>query len=207
MKNDSMPELNLSKSGSWEKIVELSENIGSHLKSVDPEDVNGEISKEEFETLSGEWEEWRPHTKDDFSVEMRKKTAEKCSMKKSESEEKNMSVKEEAKNAGESMMKAAKNSREKKLGKTANHIADAVESAGRAVDSKVRQGVRSLEEKIYENIILKANSLYFDNSVLDVVLSKKWRANSSDKKYQLTLHSNNPHLREFFAKRIDWDDC
>ncbi|KXA90204.1 hypothetical protein AKJ57_04340 [candidate division MSBL1 archaeon SCGC-AAA259A05] len=206
MKNDSMPELSLSKTGTWKDVVELSEDIGSLLKSVEPEDVNGEISKDEFEALSREWQEWRPQAGDNFSREMREKTAKKSSIEKSEFEKKERDAKKEAKNAGKSMVKAAKDSRKKKLGKTANHIADAVESAGRALDCKVRQGARSLEEKIYENIILKANSLYFDNNVLDAVVSKKWRRNSSNK-YQLTLHSNNPHLRKFFAKRIDWDDC
>ncbi|KXA93467.1 hypothetical protein AKJ64_00505 [candidate division MSBL1 archaeon SCGC-AAA259E17] len=204
MEGNSTPSLSLSKAGTWEAVVELSEDIESLLKSVESEDVNGEISKKEFEVLSEEWEEWRPRAEDDFSDEMRKKTAKKSSMGESESEKK--VAKEEAKNAEESIAKAAKDSREKKLGETANHIADAVESGGRALNSEVRNGVRFLEEKIYENIILKANSLYFDNSVLDVVLSKKGRTNSSDE-YKLTLHSNNPHLRKFFAERIDWDDC
>ncbi|KXA94323.1 hypothetical protein AKJ65_04820, partial [candidate division MSBL1 archaeon SCGC-AAA259E19] len=164
----------------------LSEDIESLLKSVESEDVNGEISKKEFEVLSGEWEEWRPRAEDDFSEEMRKKTAKKSSIEKSESEKRN--AKKEAKKAGKSMEKVAKHSKKKNLRETANHVADAVESVGRALDCEVRQGVRTLEEKIYENIILKANSLYFDNSVLDVVLSKKGRTNSSDE-YKLTLHS------------------
>lgn len=178
MKDDSMPELSLSRAGPWEDVVELSEDIGSLLRSVGPEDVNGEISKEEFEALSKEWEKWRPRAEDDFSGEMREKTAKKSSIGKSELEEG-----EGAKNTGKSMARAAKDS----------------------LDRKVRRGVRSLEEKIYENIILKANSLYFDGSALDVVLSKNWRSNSSDK-YRLTLHSDSPHLRKFFANRIDWDD-
>lgn len=200
------PNLNLIKRGSWKDIITISENTESLLRSVKPENVEGKITQKEFDNLAEKWEEWRPCTEDDFSEEMREKTAEHSSVDESKIEEEGKETKDEVKNAGESIKKAATDAENGGLGEAKKHLKEAIKFTGRAVESEVRQGFRKVEEKIYENLILKANSLYFDNSALNAILSKRLGADSSER-YQLTLHSNNPRLREFFAERINWDDC
>lgn len=202
----SSPGLTLSKSGSWSDMVNLSESIESLLKSVKPEDVNGGITEKEFKNLFREWKEWRPHADENYSGEMRKKTAKQSSVEESNLEKEGKNATEEVKEAGGSISKVAADAREEGLKEIVNHLSNAFKCTSRAVDSKVRQGIRSVEETVYENIILRANSLYFDNSVLNAVLSKRAGIKNPEK-FDLTLHSNNPHLREFFAERIDWDDC
>lgn len=198
--------LNFSKEGSWKEIIDISENIQSLLGSVTPEDVNRKITKEQFNNLSKEWKKWRPQGKEKFSKEMREKTAKQCSIGKSELEDKKEKMDEELENASSSVKKVTGDAKNGELKKLANHLATAIKCTGRAVDSKIRQNVRPIEEKIYEKIILKANSLYFDHSALNAILSKKIGGENA-KKYQLTLHSNNPDLRRFLADKIEWDEC
>ncbi|KXA92497.1 hypothetical protein AKJ66_04045, partial [candidate division MSBL1 archaeon SCGC-AAA259E22] len=112
---------------------------------------------------------------------------------------------EEIKEAAESAKKIPEVAKREEFDQVKDYLTDAVKKTGRALDSKVRKGVRRIEGQIYENIMLKANSLYFDNSVLSAVLSKRLMPNS-DEKYEMTLHSNNSNLRELIAERINWDE-
>lgn len=198
--------LNLSKVGSWKDIVITSEEIKSLLRSVNSEEVGGDISNDEIDHLFEEWKEWRPRTQDDFSEEMREKTAKQSSVSESKLEEEEKDAMEGVEEVNESIEDATEKVENGDMGSAAKDLADAVKNTGQAIDCKVRQGVRKVEEGIYEKVILKANSLYFDNSVLNVVLSKNIGADSSER-YQLTLHSNVSRLRELFAERIDWDEC
>lgn len=204
--DNSTLELNLSKKGSWEEIIDLSKEIGTLLSFLKSSDVNGEISKKGFEKLSEEWEEWRPCTGDDFSKEMRRKTARQSSIGKSRLEKKDGEMNKETGNASGSVRKAVESVKKRQFKEATSNLMNAVKCAGQVADSRIRQEVRSIEEKIYEKTILKMNSLYFDNRFLNAILSKNLGANSSER-YQLTLHSNSPQLRKFFAERIDWDDC
>lgn len=191
--------------GSWQEITSVCEEVSTILGEVRPGKLGDHITQKQFDMLLEEWEDWRPHSTEDFSEEMREKTAEQSCLNESELEEDNKKPSEEMKNAGNSIVKATEDAEEKGLEEAKDLFAEAVKSAGKAVDTTLRQGMRNVEKKIYENIILKANSLYFDNSVLNAVLSKRIGADSSEK-YKLTLHSNNPHLRRFFSERLDWND-
>lgn len=200
------PSLNLSKTGSWKGITSICRDVGSILRSAKPEELDENLSEDELDALCEEWENWRPESADDFSDEMIEKTAKQSSVGESELEKEEREPSQEMKKAGESIAKAAEDAEEEGLGEAKGHLSDAVKSAGQAIDSKIRQGIRNLEEKIYESVILKANSLYFDNSALNAVLSERRGADESER-YRLTLHSNSPSLRKFLAERIDWDDC
>lgn len=200
------PSLNLSKAGSWKNIIELSEKIESLLQTIESNQLEGNITKSELKTLYKKWKNWRPHNSDDFSVEMREKTAEQSCTKEASLEKEQKEPEKEAREAGNSLLKATKQAEKQGLEEAKKHLKDAAKSAGLAIGTTIQQGVQSVEEKIYEKVILKANSLYFDHSALNAILSKNIGADPS-KKYQLTIHSNQPHLRKFFAERIDWDDC
>ncbi len=181
--------------GTWEDMVEISQEIGSLLESLNPEDFEEELPDNEFEELSREWDEWRPRTNDAYSHEMRKKTAKQCSLRVSEPEKGGN---------GTSGSPNPDNGKTEGNGGVKHHPANAIEKAKEAVNSKIRKGIRTVEENIYEKVMLKTNALYFDNCVLNAVLSRK-RIKNPSSKYRLEIYSNNPQMRQIFASRIDWD--
>lgn len=198
-------DLNLYKVGSWEAIVDFCEDIGTLLECDKIKDISSDFTEDKLEGISEDWEEWRPRDSEDFSEEMREKTAEHSSIGKSKLEEEGKEPSEEMKNATDSISKATEKVDED-LDETKTHLSDAFKSAGKAVDSTVRQGIRKVEENVYENLILKTNSLYFDSTTLNAVISKRIGSDPSER-YKLTLHSNNPQLRKFLVERIDLDEC
>lgn len=199
------PSLKLVKKGSCEDIVKVCDNINSLLSKISSQDLKESVSDEDLERLSEEWENWRPCSPSDFSDDLRENTAEQSSIGEGSLEKEGKEAKEEIKEASNSIKKAAKEAEENGFDDAKEQVSDAVKSAGRAVDSGIRQGIRGVEENVYEKVILKTNDFYFDNNLLSVVISENRRGQSSNG-YELSLHSNNPHLREFFAERVDWDE-
>lgn len=199
------PNLKFIKKGSCEEIVRVCREIGSALEDVKPEDLEDNVTKKDIERLKEEWGGWRPLSEDEFSDEMKEKTAEQSSIDESTLEKEGKEATEEIKNAGDSIKEAANEAKEKGFDEAKDQISNAVKCAGRAVDSGLRKGIRSVEENVYENVILKTNDFYFDNNLLSAVVSENIRGDSEEE-YELTLHSNNPRLREFFAERIEWDE-
>lgn len=200
----------LVKTGSWKEIVSVSENIESILSHLCTEDISGDVPDEEqelreneLESLIERWKEWRPHNKDKFSKEMRDKTAEQSSIGEASLEKEDKDATDEVEEAGNSIKKAVEETQRGKLDKAGKELTDAVERAGRAVDSKVRPGLRKIEEKTYE-IILKMNSLYFDTDLLGAILSRHW-GKGSEKRYELDVNINNPRLRKTLVDKVDWD--
>lgn len=186
------------KKGTWRDIVEISEDIGVLLRSLGPQDFDEELPESEFEELSREWEEWRPRKDDNFSGEMRKKTAQQCSLGESEAEKAERCSAEAKKASTDRTEGPGDAAGVKRQG------ANGVQEVKKTVNHKIRKGIRTIEKNIYEKVILKTNALYFDNCILNAVLSRSMVKNPSCK-YHLEIHSNNPQMRQFFASRIDWD--
>lgn len=204
-KTQTITGLTLTKKGSWNEIADACTEVEKLLESIEPGDIGEDVTEKELEHVRAEWEKWKPCKDEDYSKEMRKKTAEQSSVEKSTLEKNEKEPEEEIKEAAESAKKIPEVAKREEFDQVKDYLTDAVKKTGRALDSKVRKGVRRIEGQIYENIMLKANSLYFDNSVLSAVLSKRLMPNS-DEKYEMTLHSNNSNLRELIAERINWDE-
>lgn len=196
--------LKFRKAGIWREIVDVSKDISSVLNSLDLDDLKNKISEKDLKRVNREWEDWRPRRQENFSEEMRTKTAKQCSVNRSELEKEGKESSEKIKVAENSLKSATEEIKDKSFDAAKNQLLNGVKNVSKAVDCEVRKGIRSFEENVYENVILRTNSLYFDNSILNVVLSKNVYSNSEEK-YQLDLYSNNPLMRRIFAERIDWD--
>lgn len=198
----SIPGLKISKIGSWNDIVDTTERVSSILKTAEPNDLDEEITESEINKLSDEWDKWRPRNSEEFSREMRIKTAKQSCVKKPSLNRRERKKKlEKAKNQ---MNKAVECADKKDFEEAKKCFFDSLTCIGKAVNSSVKRKVRAIEESIYKDIILKINPHYFDNNNLSVTLSKRWGASSSER-YGLTIHSNKPKLRELFVKKIDFD--
>ncbi|MFW5912219.1 MAG: DUF5828 family protein [Candidatus Hadarchaeota archaeon] len=198
-------ELNFKIWGDWEKVVSVCRKVDVILEEVEPGEIGNDVTSDELEGLRNDWNSWRPCHGEEYSTDMRRKTAEQSTSTESELERNSEEAEEAMKKATDSTKKATKNAEEGKLDEAKDNFSEAVKETGRAVNSKVRNGVKKIEERIYESIILKVNSLYFDNSVLNAVLSKRLGADR-DGKYEIILHSNNPNLRVLLAEKLG-SDC
>lgn len=206
-KQDSGPEtgLKLQVKGDWNEIVDACEDTETVLEDIDCEDIDEEVSEKELENLREDWDCWKPEEEENYSKEMREKTAKQSTGRDTEKENETEKAKEAMEKAEDSAKKVTEKMEEKDLNEAKNNFSKALKKGGKAVNSKIKNGVKKLEEKIYEKLILKVNSLYFDNNVLNAVISKKRRKDQSEK-YELTIHSNNPDLRKIIAGKIERDD-
>ncbi len=202
--NESEFGLKFKAEGDWKKVVSVCERIDTLLSNIKPEDIGNDITDEELDNLKEDWDCWKPCEEDEYSCEMREKTAEQSSVDEINRSE-NENIEESMEKAAESVKKVPVDVGNGKLKKAKNHLSESVRETGKIVNSKVRDGLRKVEEKIYEKVILKVNSLYFDKSVLNAILSKKINAEPSEE-YELTIHSNNTYLRKLMADEIKWDE-
>jgi len=203
-KNASEAGLKLKIEGDWTRVVAACERTGTILEKISPEDIGDEVTEDELDRLREDWECWKPQSGDDYSSEMREKTAKQSSI--NATEEKDDDIENSMEKAADSAKKVTDNVERGNLNEAKDNFSEAVKETGKVINSKVRNGARKVEKQIYEKVILKVNSLYFDNSVLNAVLSKRLNAGSSEE-YEFVIHSNNPYLRNLMAKEIDWDEC
>ncbi|MFW6110629.1 MAG: DUF5828 family protein [Thermoproteota archaeon] len=191
--------LNFTKIGSWDDIVETSKEIECLLKSAEEDKAREDIPERQLERLAQEWKNWRPSEGEKFSREMREKTAKQSCIGKIEPVESKTEKGKENRNTRDNPKRDSENAKKRGV----IDITHRITPIGKVLTKKIVDKVQCIEENVYK-LMLKTNSLYFDHSALHATLSKNQRDNAS-KRYQMTIHSNNPHIRGLLAEGIQWN--
>lgn len=191
--------LNFTKIGSWDDIVETSKEIEFLLKSAEEDKAHEDIPEHQLESVAREWKNWRPSDGERFSREMREKTAKQSCIGKNEHVESKVEKDKKNRNIRDTPKRDSENAKKRRV----IDISDRISPIGKVLTKKIVEKLQCIEKNVYK-LMLKTNSLYFDHSHLHATLSKNKRDNDS-KRYQMTIHSNNPHIRDLLAKGIQWN--
>lgn len=149
--------------GSWNEIVEHGDRITNHL--MQHEDVDQEAL--------AEWNQWRPNKHEDFSDDIREKTAEQTSVDEGPGEEQDTSATEDAKEAGKKLANSPKKAVDETLSEAGKDVKESAQHAARAVDSAGRKTMRAVEKTVYERVMTQMSPCYFDNQLVSANLGQQ----------------------------------
>ncbi len=172
--------------GTWDEICDFFRKFESLVKDHLDEDSVERLDK------------WRPR-ECESRKDMKKKTAEEACIRKrkveEEVEEDCGSDKEEFK---EGVKEIAKSVKEIGNGKKAKEdFANGAKKVSKSVESKSIEEARSVEKKIYENVMLKMNPYYFDSEDVSVNFKK---GKSGD--YVIRVNTTNEELRKDLKRNL-----
>ncbi|MFB6216162.1 MAG: DUF5828 family protein [Candidatus Aenigmatarchaeota archaeon] len=160
--------------GNWDEITDFAEEVEEVIKHTD-------IDTESVE----EYNRWRPR-KEEAENEVKKKTVEEASLKKTKAEEKSEGTIKDIEKATEEAVKAGK-----KVGKDKElpekELVDASRTFSRPFISEIFRLFRRLERFIYANIMLRSDTYYLD--------TRDFSANMSSKKGEYQMEINVPEER------------
>lgn len=172
--------------GSWEDVVEHGEKMASILETIDEGDSYS-VSTD----LVEEFNEWRPKVRDlGEEDEISEKTAEKASISKNKSEEKDKSISEDIEDAASEVSKSVDSLSEKNLEDSWVYWKSTTSYMTRATDTFWRRNFRRVEKFVYKHLMTIVSPYYFDNPLVSANIQRK-----SKDTYSFEVNINDDELK------------
>lgn len=148
-------------SGSWEEIVEFGEKVEASLSIL-----LQEKRIKEYATELEDFRDWRPKIDDiDQEKDVHKKTAQQASVSSPETESK-----EELSEAKNKLKDATQPDNTDESVST--NLKESLTHAKNATENGVKKQVQSVEEFVYENVMVQVSPTYFDNQLISASFQK-----------------------------------
>jgi len=169
--------------GSWNRICGFSRELEDLMKG-------SEGDEESIRDFNG----WRPR-ENERRKDLKKRTAEKASMKKKKVEKDFKGVKKEISRASKKLKRSVKEIVNEE--NPVDELKDASKSIGKTIAAESFESVRKMEKFIYEKIMLKFTPYYFDTEDLSINLEKKGKD-----RYILNVNIMDEKIRNKIKEKI-----
>jgi hypothetical protein len=174
------------KRGNWEEIVEFGEKVEASLSILLQEN---RIKKYSIELE--DFRDWRPKIDDiDQEKDVHKKTAKQASVSSPETESK-----EELSEAKDKFKEATQP--ENTDESVSTNLKESLTHAKNATENGVKKQVQSVEEFVYENVMVQVSPTYFDNQLISASFQK------SGDEFVFEVNINDDSLIEEFQKTTE----
>lgn len=169
--------------GGWVDVVEHGERITRALRELaDEHDVD--------EDALAEFDEWRPKSHERLDEDVNEKTAQQARLDEGKGEKKGKDPDDDLRTAGEKLADSYENLDEPD--EAVDAWGESIDYVARAADSAGRKAIRTVEDKVYRNVMTQVAPYYFDN---DLISANLRRIDGEDPEYVFEVNVNDDDLK------------
>ncbi|WEL16262.1 MULTISPECIES: DUF5828 family protein [unclassified Halorhabdus] len=169
--------------GGWVDVVEHGERITRALRELaDEYDIDADALEE--------FDEWRPKSHERLDEDVNEKTAQQARLNEGAGEKKGKGPDEDLRTAGEKLADSYENLDEPD--EAVDSWGESIDYVARAADSAGRKAIRTVEDKVYRNVMTRVAPYYFDN---DLVSANLRRIDGEDPEYVFEVNVNDDDLK------------
>lgn len=183
--------------GAWDTVVEHGERISQALRQEGIESADEEL-REAFE----EWNEWRPKTHERLSKDVNQKTADQASVAEGEGEKAGNAASDDVKKAGKKLSESYERIENGDESGAVDRWQDSIEYVARAADSASRKALRTVENKVYRNVMTRVAPYYFDNVLISANIQEPARGDDSEEVFVFEVNVNDDDLKDAVSERL-----
>ncbi|MFB6103682.1 MAG: DUF5828 family protein [Halobacteriaceae archaeon] len=173
--------------GTWAEVVEHGERVVEALRETDAD----------ADAIDA-FDDWRPKPHDRIDEEVSEKTAAQASVDEGEGERAGQGAEEDLQTAGERLSESYQKLEDADTEGAVERWEDSLEHVARAVDTAGRKALRTVEKGVYRTVMTQIAPYYFDNELVSANLQRV----RSQEEFVFEVNITDDDLKQTVADRL-----